>query len=139
MFPGYICLATETGKIENEDYKLVIKKNVPNTLLINTLSLYEQECLIPNTIKATMEEKMINDNIKNSDINIILYGKNSSDQHIEKKYLKLIELGFNNIFIYPGGLFEWLILQDIYGIDSFPTTNKELDILKFKPKSQFMI
>ena len=29
-------------------------------------------------------------------------------------------------------MFEWLCLQDIYGSDSFPTTQKELDILKYK-------
>ena len=50
-----------------------------------------------------------------------------------KKYLKLMELGFTNIYIYAGGLFEWLCLQDIYGEDEFPTTIKELDVLKFKP------
>ena len=54
-----------------------------------------------------------------------------------KKYDQLIGLGFPNVFIYPGGLFEWLCLQDIYGYDNFPTTIKELDILKFKAKSVF--
>ena len=34
-----------------------------------------------------------------------------------------------------GGLFEWLLLQDMYGSDEFPTTNKELDVLKYKPIS----
>jgi hypothetical protein len=52
-----------------------------------------------------------------------------------KKYLKLQELGFSNIYIYPGGLFEWLCLQDIYGHDSFKTTKQEIDILKYKPLS----
>jgi hypothetical protein len=37
------------------------------------------------------------------------------------------------VFVYPGGLFEWLMLQDIYGQNDFPTTKKELDILRFKP------
>jgi hypothetical protein len=32
-------------------------------------------------------------------------------------------------------MFEWLLLQDIYGAASFPTTSKELDILKYKPPS----
>ncbi len=27
-------------------------------------------------------------------------------------------------------MFEWLLLQDIYGFESFPTTSKVLDILK---------
>ena len=31
----------------------------------------------------------------------------------------------------------WLHLQDIYGDKDFPTTNKELDILKYKPDALF--
>ena len=55
---------------------------------------------------------------------------------IYKKYKQLQELGFVNIYVYPGGLFEWLLLQDIYGHEDFPTTSQELDILKFKPIKQ---
>ena len=76
------------------------------------------------------------------EINIIIYGKNSNDETIYKKYKQLQELGFTNIYVYPGGLFEWLLLQDIYGTEDFPTTTKELDILKFKPVkiiSQYLI
>jgi hypothetical protein len=36
--------------------------------------------------------------------------------------------------MYLGGMFEWMLLQDIYGRDEFPTTSKVLDILKYKPK-----
>ena len=36
-----------------------------------------------------------------------------------------------------GGIFEWLLLQDIYGDDQFKTTSRELDILKYKPISTF--
>jgi hypothetical protein len=35
--------------------------------------------------------------------------------------------------LYAGGLFEWLLLQDIFGAAEFPTTKKELDIIKYKP------
>ena len=51
---------------------------------------------------------------------------------IVKKYYQLQKLGINNIFIYMGGLFEWLLLQDIYGNDQFPTTTEIIDILKYK-------
>ena len=57
---------------------------------------------------------------------------NSSDSSVNKKYDQLIALGFHNVFIYSGGLFEWLLLQDIYGRDMFLTTTHERDILKFK-------
>jgi hypothetical protein len=126
-----------TKKVNYEDIQLVIKKKVQNTLLINTLDLNDQDCLIPNTINAYNEEKIINDNLKDANLNLILYGRNNSDKNVEKKYLKFCELGFTNIYIYPGGLFEWLHLQDIYGDKNFPTTKKESDILKYKPDALF--
>jgi hypothetical protein len=64
---------------------------------------------------------------------------NSADYSIFKKYDQLIKLGFYNIFIYTGGLFEWLLLQDIYNCELFPTTTKENDILKYKGIRQFNI
>ena len=57
---------------------------------------------------------------------------NAADESLGNKYNQLTKLGFSNTYVYVGGLFEWLLLQDIYGFDSFPTTKKELDILKYK-------
>ena len=65
-------------------------------------------------------------------IKIIIYGKNSNDETPIKKCEQLLELGFSNIYIYAGGLFEWLLLQDIYGSELFPTTTKQNDLLKYK-------
>jgi hypothetical protein len=48
------------------------------------------------------------------------------------KCQQLQSLGFNKIYIYSGGLFEWMLLQDIYGKDLFQTTSIEVDILKYK-------
>jgi len=124
-------------KVNYEDMQLLLSKKKANILLINTLPLNEQGCLIPNTVSAYQEEKIINTNLKNNTLEIVIYGKNNNDKNVEKKYLKLRELGFDNIYIYPGGLFEWLCLQDIYSPSSFPTTSTELDILKYKAKSQF--
>ena len=77
---------------------------------------------------------MINKHLRfNKNIHIIIYGKNSNDEKIYKKYQQLLTLGFYNVYIYMGGMFEWLLLQDIYGSTEFPTTSKELDILKYKP------
>ena len=61
---------------------------------------------------------------------------NQSPMHIYKKYTQLVELGFTNVYIYPGGMFEWMLLQEIYSDEHFITTIKDLDILKFKPKSE---
>ena len=101
--------------------------------LINTLPINNQDCLIINTIYSNNEEKYIND-LLNNDINknIVIYGKNCSDISTLNKFKQLKNLGFKNIKIYMGGLFEWLLLQDIYGNDKFETTCKEIDILKYK-------
>lgn len=122
-------------KINYEDMQYILKHSSENYLLINTLNENEQKCLIMNTVDSNDEEKMINHLIKynNKDIKIIIYGKNCNDEKIYTKFNQLYSLGFNNVYIYTGGLFEWLMLQDIYGEDEFPTTAKELDILKYKP------
>ena len=78
------------------------------------------------------EESIMNKHLtKNKNIKIIIYGKNCSDSNLTQKYAQLNSLGFSNIYIYIGGLFEWLLLQDIYGQAEFPTTTKQLDLLKY--------
>jgi hypothetical protein len=75
----------------------------------------------------------------NKGIRLLVYGRNCNDETIYKKYNDLCSLGFSNVHVYPGGLFEWLLLQDIYGPVEFPTTKKELDILKYKPSKIFNV
>ncbi len=122
-------------KINYED----LQKNLNNIILINTISENKQDCLIVNTIDIKNEERIINKLIKdgNYKVTIFIYGENSNDSSLYYKYNQISSLGFTNIFIYVGGLFEWLCLQDIYGSELFPTTKKELDILKYKPISMF--
>jgi len=125
-------------KANYEDVQFAIK-NSTSYLLINTLEASEQDCLLPNTINIQQEEKIINDLIQNvnKNVKIIIYGKNSSDEKVYKKMQQLTSLGFYNVYVYIGGMFEWLLLQDIYGDNEFPTTIKELDILKYKPNKLF--
>ena len=109
--------------IQNKDY-----------IIINTLSPDLQNCLITNTLNDNQEVSIINNLIKtNKERIIIIYGKNCIDETLIKKYTQLINLGFKNINVYVGGLFEWLMLQDIYGSDLFPTTSIEKDFLKYSP------
>ena len=121
-------------KINYEDVQHVIK-NSETHVLINTLSDTEQACLIPTTINPKKEEELINSFIQtgNKQIKLVIYGKNCNDDKLYKKYNQLSKLGFYNIYMYTGGMFEWLLLQDIYGTIDFPCTKKELDILKYKP------
>jgi len=126
-------------KINFEDMQTAIK-NPEIYLIINTLPSAEQQCLIVNTVSVNDEEIIINKFLKeNKNIIIIVYGKNCNDDSTNKKYQQLLSLEFYNIFVYTGGLFEWLLLQDIYGKELFPTTKKELDILKYKPNQMLNI
>ena len=126
-------------KVNFEDIQSSIVNN--NCILINVMKQNEQDCLIKSTININEEENIINEHINNynKDINIIVYGKNSNDIKIYDKYTQLIQLGFTNVSIYIGGLFEWMLLQDIYGFENFPTTKPELDILKFKPNKLLFV
>ena len=119
------------NKVSFEDLQWFIKGNPNNYLLINTLDPTEQECLIKETLPINQEVETIN-KLKNKKTHIIIYGRNTSDESISKKYTQLLTLGFTYVYIYPGGLFEWLLLQEIYGEENFPTTIREIDLLKYK-------
>lgn len=115
-----------------------IQKNMNNNniLFINTLDYSKQDCLIKNTIHASKEEEILNKYLKdNISIKILIYGENCIDNKVITKYNQLYKLGFTNLYVYIGGLFEWLLLQDIYGDDEFPTSSKIIDLLKYKGKN----
>jgi hypothetical protein len=118
-------------KINFEDMQEVI--NSKKCIIINTLHDKNQDCLIEGTVSIENEIKLLNEYMsKNREIKIVVYGMNSCDDSVIHKYKQLIHLGFYNVYVYSGGLFEWLLLQDIYGEEHFKTTKKELDILRYK-------
>ena len=106
-------------KINFEKVQENVSQN--DVIIINTLELNDQSCLIYNTLNGTEEESTLNNMIRNfkKKTRIIIYGKNYFDLSIYKKYTQLKSLGFINICVYPGGMFEWLCLQEIYGNDLF--------------------
>lgn len=120
-------------KANFEDVQYAIT-NRDNSFIISTLHSHET-CLIQGTVPFTREEEVINNLMskKKKDVTIIVYGRNANDDSVVSKYKQLQGLGFHNLYVYLGGMFEWLLLQDIYGTGNFPTTAKELDILKYKP------
>jgi hypothetical protein len=124
------------SKITYEDVQHILNNNT-NFLIISTLEENYQSCLLPNTIHINHEAKVINDLIEHDrlDTNILIYGMNCNDDKVYNQQKKLFSLGFKNVYIYLGGLFEWLCLQDIYGREAFPTSSDELDILRYKPSS----
>lgn len=126
-------------KVSYEDIQMVVYRNSNvqhSTLLINTLPPTLQHCLIKTTVDIRFEERAVNALIhKKPDIMIIVYGKNSNDITILHKYDQLVKLGFTNVHIYTGGIFEWMLLHEIYGKDLFKITKYEIDILRYRPKS----
>lgn len=136
MFPfllGGSSLQQKYASFENVQYAI---KHRDRYLLINTLPLDNQKCLIQGTTPAIQEEQIVNEMVHNihiPDRKIIVYGKNDTDSSVEQKYRQLCSLGVEQVFIYNGGMFEWLLLQDIYGEEEFMTSSKELDILKYRP------
>jgi hypothetical protein len=89
-------------KIGFEDIKFAIQ-NPDKYILINTLGINEQSCLIKNTVPFDLEEKMVNDLLDNFEFNsrtFLIYGKNTSDSSVDTKYNQLRGLGFSNIYIY---------------------------------------
>jgi len=107
-------------KVNYEDIQFLIKNandrfNMVSVILINTLPTSSQHCLIKNTVPIAEEESIINTLINtNKEVKIVIYGKNSNDATIYTKYEQLRGLGFSSVFVYTGGIFEWLLLQDIY-------------------------
>ena len=126
-------------RISFEDMQTA-SKNPETNLIINTLPESEQGCLIVGTVTVEQELMLINRYLKeNKNIRIILYGKNCNDETVQKKYQQLYALGFINVYVYQGGLFEWLMLQDIYGKDFFQTTSIQPDLLRFKPRQMLNV
>jgi hypothetical protein len=104
------------------------------------LPVSEQKCLIKTTLDWNLEEQTLNEMLNQyytSSRRLIIYGRNSADPAVEKKYHQLVQLGFADVSMYSGGLFEWMLLQDIYGDAEFPTTSRELDVLKYRPHKTF--
>jgi hypothetical protein len=102
-------------------------------LIINTMSVKEQAMLIFKTVDCELEIQSVERAIRLKEP-IIIYGKHCNDETIYVKYEQIKKLG-GTVYVYVGGLFEWLLLQDIYGEEHFQTTgtSSTVDLLKYKP------
>jgi len=118
------------------NYKELQSKVGSSIILLNTLSIDNQHYLIKGTLSASTEAVIMNDHLKkNRNIEIIVYGRDHYDTSVITKYNQLKKLGFTNVTIYFGGLFEWSLLQDIYGNTNFQTDGSikdPLQISKYK-------
>ena len=132
-----------------EDMEWIINNYISikeDIIIIHTLDTSHEDNIIKHTLNSQQETIRINTILNtNKNTTICIYGKNHTDEKVENKYNQLRELGFTNVFVYSGGLFEWLMLQELYGKEMFPTsthsnsTKKEDDVLQYilknKPRS----
>jgi hypothetical protein len=116
-------------------YEKVQQARLTRSILIHTMEETEKT-LIQGSLTAEMELKSINELMSKNefDTSIIVYGRNDHDyDSLMTKQKQLKSLGFRNVFIYLGGMFEWLLLQDVFGANLFPTTVAKVDLLRFAP------
>jgi hypothetical protein len=101
--------------------------------------------LIEGTLAPEREEAYINELLETldaqilSELIIIIYGQNSMDKTVMEKAKQMMTLGFSSVCVYPGGMFEWCLLQDIYGKKEFPIEGGGgiIEPLLFKGKRLF--
>ena len=116
-------------------YEKVQQARLTRSILIHTMAETEKT-LIQGSLTAEMELRSINELMSKNefDTSIIVYGRNDHDyDSLMTKQKQLKSLGFRNVFIYLGGMFEWLLLQDVFGANLFPTTVAKVDLLRFAP------
>ncbi len=121
-----------------EDMKHAVS-NPSKFIIINTLLGNDQDILIRGTIPLEREEMAINEQLTNytaPDLPIIVYGRNSCDLTVDAKQSQLRALGIKDVYVYTGGLFEWLLLGEVYGADEFKIENRghkhSIDILRYR-------
>lgn len=113
----------------NAPCKRVNFEKVRGEVLISVLD--EQDALIEGTTPCDVEIAEVERAISLRRP-IVIYGRNDHDDRIYAKYDQIRTLG-GDPRLYLGGMFEWLLLQDFYGVEMFPTTAKTTDLLKYKP------
>lgn len=124
-----------------------IKRNCSTAILISTLPVCTEgptQNYIEGTLSPEKEEETINKLLEKEtdlgDFTVFIYGQNASDNSVWKKAGQLRTLGFENTFVYLGGMFEWCLLNDIYGAVEFQIKSvdlKKLDPLFYKPPRLF--
>jgi hypothetical protein len=122
-------------KVNFDDIIMISLKN--NYILIHVMEKEDEDLLIKGTLSINEEIEKMNSLLSSEKMNvtIVIYGKNTDDvSKVIKRYRQLNEMGFSNVYVYLGGLFEWVLLQEIYGNDEIRTNNIcKKNILDYKP------
>jgi hypothetical protein len=117
--------------LEKANFDEVASRN-KTTILINVLSEAEQGVLIRGTVPCSDEVAEVENAIAQRDT-ILVYGMNCHDERIFAKYQQIKKLG-GKPKVYVGGLFEWMLLNEIYGNERFPLSTDQFDLYQYRPK-----
>lgn len=125
-------------KVNFDDIIILSKESSKRThFLIHVMEKEDQDLLIKGTLLINEEIEKMNSLLSSGKTNmtIVIYGKNTDDvSKVIGRYRQLHDIGFSNVYVYLGGLFEWLLLQEIYGNDEIKTNNVcTKNILDYKP------
>jgi len=107
------------------NYEKIQQAKSKNDVLIHIMEDDQKLMMILGSLTANTETTKVNDMISRNEYetNIMIYGRNDHDyDKLIAKHKQLKSLGFKHVYIYLGGMFEWLLLQDVYGVKEFPTT-----------------
>ena len=129
---------SEIKKANFDDIINIIKDSAKKTrVLIHVMDAENQELLIKGTLSINEEIEKMNSLLHSGkmDATIVIYGKNTDDiSKLIRRYKQLHDMGFSNVYVYLGGLFEWLLLQEIYGNEEIQTNIVcKKNILDYKP------
>ena len=118
-----------------EDMLVLHKTKV---VLLNTMERANQACLIRGTVHADDEETTMNAMLTSTDPSVtdrlvVVYGRHYLDPKPMEKARALRVMGLSRLLVYRGGLFEWLLLQEVFGHDQFPTQGACTDLLLYRP------
>lgn len=119
-------------------------QNAINTgkTIIHIMDVADELILIKGTLKAHQEVDQINNWLSNNTFHndIYIYGYSNADfNKLLQRQKQLHGLGFKHVYIYFGGMFEWLLLRDVFGETEFlldgVIKGAVVDILKYnKPR-----
>lgn len=101
-------------------------------VLISVFDEDDQNLLIVGTVSCAKEVEAVERAIA-AKTSILVYGRNWHDERVYAKYAQIKKLG-GLVKVYLGGLFEWILLNEIYGNDRFPLTAKVVDLYQYRPK-----
>jgi len=114
------------------------------SLILSTMITQRGSPFILGTLSKQLEEVTLSAMLRTKRFNIpiLVYGHNSFDKTVETMCNILLNRGFTHVFVYIGGMFEWLLLNKLYGNNACPikctccntpTCWAKPDPLKFSP------